>query len=198
MFGGSFNPVHIGHLIAAQDALELFDLSRVVFVPCRLPPHKEGTHLADAAHRAAMLEAAIEDDLRFELSRVELLRDGPSYTVDTIRELKRQQPEAQIHFIMGSDMLPELHLWRDVYRLLEMCRFITLCRPPTDPRSLSAASIGLTPPWPERILELAAAGRMVAVSSSEVRHRIAEGLSIRYLVPAAVEMYIAEHRLYEA
>ena len=196
LFGGTFNPVHSGHLIAAQSALEAFDLSRVLFIPCAQPPHKEPAMLADATHRAAMLEHALEGDLRFEVCDVEVRRGGVSYAVDTVAALREAYPDAELAFIIGSDTLLELHAWRDVYTLLRLCRFVTLGRPGFDRARLRADALRLDPPWPERLLADYAEGRLVNISSSDVRHRVAEGMSIRYLVPQAVEMYIAEHRLY--
>jgi nicotinate-nucleotide adenylyltransferase len=132
ILGGTFNPVHMGHLILAQDALEQFELSKVVFMPCACPPHKSVRDLIPAEHRAAMLEAAIEGDLRFQVSRDEIERDGISYTIDTARAMKLQYPESEIVFVIGSDSLMELHLWKEINALLEVCRFVTLTRPGAD------------------------------------------------------------------
>lgn len=192
ILGGTFNPVHLGHLILAQNALETFDLSKVILIPCFSPPHKHKTGLASAAHRVAMLEAAVEGDPRFEVSDIETRRQGVSYSVDTVMELRRLHPRAELVFIVGADSLAELHLWKDIGRLLTLCRFAVFQRPGTKP----AAKIALEPPWPERLQKSIRPGRLVEISSSDIRHRLAEGMSIRYLVPSPVEMYIAEHRLY--
>lgn len=193
VFGGTFNPVHWGHLVLAQDALELFELNRVLFVPCAHPPHKTSADLAPAEHRMALLDAALEGDLRFEACDIELRRQGPSYTVDTVRELQRKFPEVEIVFIIGSDSLMELRSWKDIYALLDICRVVTIARPgaPT-----AEGDFGLREPWPSRIRAGIRAGHQVAISSSDIRWRIAEGMSIRYLVHPAVEMYITEHSLY--
>ncbi len=196
VLGGAFNPIHMGHLVMAQDALELFELSQVLFIPCARPPHKPSTELAPAEHRLAMVQAALEGDWRFEASDIELQRGGISWSVDTARELRRLHPAAEIVFIIGADMLPELHLWRDVGTLLELCRFVTLARPGTDLEALKRADLKLDPPWPERLREQVRVGHIVSLSSTDIRYRIAEGLSIRYLVHPAVDMYIAEHHLY--
>jgi nicotinate-nucleotide adenylyltransferase len=196
ILGGTFNPVHTGHLILAQCAAEAFDLGKVLFLPAGLPPHKESTMLAAPGHRLAMLEMAIEGDLRFEVSDIELERGGTSYAVDTAAELHRAYPDAELCFIVGADTLPELHSWRNIYTLLRLCRFITLGRPGFDITGISPHRLRLDPPWPERLLKDYATGYMVDISSSDIRHRVAEGMSIRYLVPRAVEMYIAEHGLY--
>ncbi len=196
ILGGSFNPVHMGHLIVAQDALELFELTRVVFMPCAQSPHKPAADMAPGEHRIAMLQAAVEGDWRFEVSDLELRRGGVSWTVDTARELRRLHPEAEIVFIIGADSLRELHLWRDVHALLELARIVTLVRPGVDLDELCGEELKLKAPWPVRLREQVRVGHMVGISATDIRYRIAEGMSIRYLVHPAVEMYIAEHRLY--
>lgn len=196
IFGGTFNPVHMGHLITAQCALESFELSRVLFVPCSKPPHKPDTGLLAAEHRLAMLTAALEGDPRFEVCDVELRRGGVSYAVDTVAELRGMYPGDELCFILGADMLAELSAWKDVYSLLSQCRFVTLSRPGSPLAGIEPGAMGLDPPWPERLLAETAPGKLIGISSSDIRHRIAEGLSVRYLVPDAVEMYIAEHGLY--
>lgn len=195
ILGGSFNPVHLGHLIMAQDALELFDLAKVLFIPCAQPPHKPRMALVPGEHRLAMLEAAIEGELSFEVSDIELRRQGVSYTVDTLRELATLYPGVELCFIIGTDSLAELHLWRDVEALLSLCRVLTIARPGTDPATWGACLPG---PWRDRLLADVRVGHSLAVSSTDIRRRVAEGLSIRYLVPPAVEMYITEHSLYRS
>lgn len=196
VLGGAFNPIHMGHLIMAQDAMEHFELSQVLFIPCSRPPHKPAPELAPAEHRLAMVQAALEGDWRFEVSDIEIQRGGISWSVDTARELRRLYPAAELVFIIGADMLPELYLWRDVGTLLELCRFVTLARPGTDLEALRQADLRLDPPWSERLKDQVRVGHLVNLSSTDIRYRLAEGLSIRYLVHPAVDMYIAEHRLY--
>lgn len=196
ILGGTFNPVHMGHLIMAQDALELFELSKVLLIPCAHPPHKAGNELAPAAHRLAMLEAALEGDLNFEVSDLEIVRGGVSYTVDTLKALRAEYPDEELVFIIGSDSLPELHLWRDIGELLSLCRIVTIARPGTDPRRLEALDLKLPVDASERLKADIRYGHPVGVSSTDIRYRVAEGMSIRYLVPPPVEMYIAEHSLY--
>lgn len=196
LFGGSFNPVHMGHLVVAQDAVEAFDLDRVVFVPCGHPPHKPSGELAAGEHRAAMIEAAIEGDPRFALSRCELERPGVTYTIDTVRAMRAARPDDSLHFLIGADTLTELHSWREIGTLLGLCEFLTLVRPGFDPARIDPASFGLPDPWPARLLGRIARVHEVGISSSDIRMRLAEGLGIRYLVPDCVERYISEHHLY--
>ena len=196
ILGGTFNPVHMGHLVIAQDAMELLGLSNVIFVPCWSPPHKTAAQLVSAEHRMAMLAAAIEGDIRFSVSDVEMRRKGKSYAIDTARELAREYPDAELDFIIGSDSLPELHMWKDIYHLLDLCQFKILQRAGHDTSELKPADLQLKPPWPDKLLASIHTSHLVGISSSEIRYRIAEGMGIRYLVHPAVEMYIAEHSLY--
>lgn len=196
IFGGTFNPVHIGHLVIAQDAMELLGLSHLLFVPCWTPPHKSASRLVSAEHRTAMLSAAIEGDIRFSVSDVEVRRRGKSYAIDTAREIAAEYPDAELNFIVGSDSLPELHTWKDIYSLLELCRFHIFQRPGHDVSAMTPEGLHLKDPWPRNLLDCVRAGHMMSISSSEIRYRIAEGMAIRYLVHPAVEMYISEHSLY--
>jgi nicotinate-nucleotide adenylyltransferase len=196
IFGGSFNPVHHGHLIAAQDALEAFALDRVLFVPCAQPPHKPAAVMASAADRRAMLELALEDNPRFELCALELDRGGVSYTVDTLRALRTQHPDDALVFIIGADTLPELHTWRAMDEILALAEIVTLARPGTPPERWSDAAIGLPPPWPERLRARLAHGHAVEISSSDIRRRLAERREIRYFVPPRVEQYLQARRMY--
>lgn len=195
ILGGSFNPVHIGHLVLAQDALEQYELDQVLFVPCAVPAHKRAEELAEAAHRRAMLDEAVMGDPRFEISDIELMRDGVSYAVDTVEQLKKARADAQLWFIIGADTLIELHTWREIYRLLELCEFITFQRPGYHEK-LTPERLQLKDPWPERLLKNVTEAHCIEVSSSDIRRRVAEGMSIRYLVPDSVGMYICEHGLY--
>lgn len=195
ILGGTFNPVHHGHLVLAQNAVEMLDLDRLLVVPCSQPPHKTCATLAPAHHRTAMLESAIEGSLVLEVSDIEIARPGPSYSIDTIRHLQTKCRGAELFFIIGSDSLPELHLWKDIHDLLKLCTFVPFGRPHFDTDTMTEADLKLGA-WGSRLLGRMQSGKQIDISSSDIRHRVAEGMSIRYLVPEVVEMYIVEHRLY--
>ena len=198
LLGGSFNPVHVGHLLMAQGALDALNLEKVTFIPARQPPHKDSATLADAPHRLKMLRMAVNGNERFEVSEIELRRDGPSYTIDTVRQLQKEYgEEADLYFVIGADSIQELPCWKDAAMLVHLCRIVPISRPGErsgDEIQHLARAIG-----EQKARELL--GRLlriplVDVSSSDIRRRIATGLSIRYLVPEAVRRYIEENRLY--
>lgn len=141
-----------------------------------------------------MLECAIEGDPRFESCAVELDRGGVSYAVDTLTELTTMYPASELFFIIGDDTLLELHLWHRIYDLLALCRFVSFAR---QRDSVGIDEICLDAPWPERLVSDLSSPRRFEISASDIRHRVAEGMSIRYLVPDSVDMYITEHHLYQ-
>jgi len=195
VFGGSFDPVHTGHLIIAQDALEQLELSRVIFIPAAVPPHKQEQELIESRCRLEMLKLAVESNLRFSVSGMELKRGGVSYTVETIQALQEEYPGAELFFIVGLDSLVELHLWHRVDELLEMCSLVPFARGGSDIKRVADA-MQLPAAAKEKLLHALIRLHAVEISSSEIRRRVAEGLSIKYLVPPEVEMYIFEHGLY--
>lgn len=186
ILGGTFNPVHTGHLIVAQDALEALRLDEVRFIPCARPPHKTAPKLAGAAHRLAMLRAALRGHDRFIVDDRELCRGGRSYSVDTLGELRTEMPGTAFYFIIGGDSVPDLARWRDITRLARWCAFVVLARPgwqrlPAPP--------GVRCRWIR--------GHACEIASRDIRARCAAGQSIRHLVPVAVFRYIVRHQLYE-
>jgi nicotinate-nucleotide adenylyltransferase len=187
IFGGTFDPPHVGHLIVAQDAYEALALDRVLFVPAGVPPHKAGLTLTDAAVRMRMVEAAISGDDRFATSDVELRRSGPSYMVDTLRILHEEDPSAELHLLLGADQFRELHTWRSPEEIARLCRLILLSRGGVD-----AAPPGLD------VQHQHVPVTRIDLSATDIRERAAHGRSIRYLVPQAVERIIFEERLYRA
>ncbi len=196
IFGGSFNPVHLGHLVAAQDALEHMGLARVIFLPAAQPPHKHGIPLAPAADRLAMIRLAIAGDARFEVSDDELNRGGVSYTVDTLRRFRERLPDAQLYFLIGGDSLLELHTWREIEQVLQLAEIVTVGRPGVALDRLNASTLRLPDPWPARLAANLVAGHRIDISSTDIRNRISKHQTIRYLVPDAVERYILDQKLY--
>jgi nicotinate-nucleotide adenylyltransferase len=197
ILGGTFDPVHYAHLVIAEQAREALALDRVVFVPAGMPPHKLDESITPAADRAAMVELAVRDNPAFAMCRIELDRDGPSYTLDTLElltaEAARQRVVRELFFILSTEVLDDLPTWREPRRILALCRLAVVPRPgaPLPDRTwLEARFAGLA----DRIVQIETVP--VAHSASDVRRRAAAGHSIRYLVPPPVETYIRDHRLY--
>lgn len=189
ILGGSFDPIHIGHLILAETALEAFELEQVFFMPCADQPLKPGAAHADGEARKQMILSAIEGHPFFAFLEIELERGGCSYTVDSLEEIRTRYPEYVVYFLIGADKVGELAEWKDIHRVASLCRFGVFPRPGAGGTSLAVSPDNL-------VLEYAPAARRFEVSSSEIRHRVTEGQSIRYLVPDGVEMIIAERHLY--
>ena len=196
MIGGSFDPLHCGHLVIAQDALENLGLSEVVFVPAAIPPHKRHLRQADARHRLEMARLAVEPDGRFSVSDLEIRRGGVSYTVDTVRALKQSRPDADWVLVVGSDTLVDLHNWYKIDELLDLCEVATFLRPGESEMEGMAGKVQVAERHKKSLLGNIAATHLIGISSTEIRRRVAEGRSIRYLVPPEVERYILKHALY--
>ncbi len=198
ILGGSFDPVHMGHLVIAQDALERLELSELVFVPAAIPPHKQHMQQASPEDRLNMLRLATETDLRFSVSEAELRRGGVSYTIDTVRALSLERPDVEWVLVVGGDTLVDLHTWYKIDELLDLCKVASFLRPGAENDSLERirGKILLPEARREELLRNVVEAHRVEISSTEIRMRVAEGLSIRYLVPQEVEMYIYEHGLY--
>jgi nicotinate-nucleotide adenylyltransferase len=199
IMGGTFDPVHYGHLVTAGEALWQFGLSLVIFVPNRHPPHKEPAEVSDPEHRYLMMFLATVSNPHFTVSRVEIDRTGPSYTIDTIRELRRSRPEEELFYITGADALEQILRgeWRETDQLLDLCQFIGASRPGyhLDPLQWSSASNRLGAHLRNvHTMEIPA----MAISSTDIRARVRDGRPITYLVPEAVEQYIMRHKLYAA
>ena len=192
LLGGTFNPVHEGHLSIAREALRLFALDAVWFIPCAVPPHKPAHHLAPNEDRLAMLRLAIAGEPRFDAIPIEFDRPGTSYTVDTVRALQTLHPGDGFVFIIGADTLPELPTWHQPLELLRQIRVVSLARPGFVP---DAPSIRLPPPWPGKLLADLRTGNPLDVSSRDIRAKIAAGQPVS-LVPESVMRYIQEHHLY--
>lgn len=185
--GGSFDPVHFGHLLAAQDAYEQHGLDRLILVPAAQAPLKPKDVQSSAEDRLAMLKAAVEWDRRFEISDVELRRGGVSYTIDSARHFRKLYPNDDLYWIIGGDQLPKLHLWKDVEELARIVEFIFLERP--------GFPVKAQPDVPGLRLHRCD-GHLLAISSTELRDRTRRGLSLDYFVPHKAIVYIRERGLY--
>jgi len=185
--GGSFDPVHFGHLLAAQDAFEQHKLDRLVIVPAAQAPMKPSDVQSTAADRFAMLKAATEWDSRFEVSDFELRRGGISYTVDSARHFRALYPNDDLYWVIGGDQLPHIHLWRDIGELAKLVEFIFLERP--------GYPVKATQNIPGLKLHRCD-GHLLAISSTELRERIRRHLSLDYFVPHKAIVYIRDKGLY--
>ena len=185
VFGGTFDPPHIAHLIAAQAIHEQLGLDRVLLVPAAVPPHKQDEPVSPGAVRLAMLEAAIGGDHRFAVSDLELRRDGPSYTVDTLRALREAHPDAELFLAVGADQLAEFDTWREPDAIAELATLVTFARAGKPPDTGGD--------WPVKPVDVP----KMDISSTELRQRVARGKSIRFLVPEEVEVVIRFEGLYQ-
>jgi nicotinate-nucleotide adenylyltransferase len=185
--GGSFDPVHFGHLMAAQDAYEQHQLDRLILVPAAQAPLKPNDIKSTPEQRLAMLHAATEWDKRFDVSDVELRRGGVSYTIDSARHFRALYPDDQLYWIIGGDQLPKLHLWKDIEELATLVEFIFLERP--------GFPIKARPEIPGLRLHRCD-GHLLAISSTELRERTRRNLSLDYFVPHKAIVYIKDHGLY--
>jgi nicotinate-nucleotide adenylyltransferase len=205
VFGGSFNPIHLGHLLMADEMLERLRLTRVVFVPAAAPPHKPASMLAPAEHRYEMVRLAVAGHPGFEVSDIELRRRGPSFTVDTVEALAR--PGLDLFLLIGSETFLDLLSWRQPRRIVELARLVVVPRTGSafDPESAAAQKvlreIGAEhfvgpddPVTAASVLVVHAAS--LPISSSDLRARARQGRSLAYRIPEPVSAYIRRHRLY--
>ncbi len=195
ILGGSFNPVHLGHLSMAEVAAEKFRLDKVLFVPCKVSPFKIGDDaVVSDADRLEMLKVSIAGNRRFEISEIELSRGGVSYSVDTVKALQDIYPSSKLFFIIGSDSLMNLSQWHKIQTLLTLCDFVIIKRPNVDERLFIEGDIPHD--CVERLQQNRVTGSLMEISSTDIRRKVAEGGSIARLVSPAVENYIETHRLY--
>jgi len=194
ILGGTFDPIHYGHLIAAEYACHNYKLDKVLLIPAASPPHKELEQVQPAMHRYQMVQLAVKSNPCLEVSPVEMERKGLSYTVDTLAYLQGKFPEVEFFFIVGADSLFFMHSWKEPGRLAELCRFIVVTRPGYKIER-NAPSLGRLPDiiW-DRMLQMEIPG--LDISSSDIRQRVAAGKPIKYLLPPEVEEYIFEQGLY--
>jgi nicotinate-nucleotide adenylyltransferase len=209
VFGGTFDPIHWGHLRSAEEVREAFSLERVLFIPASIPPLKRKTPGASAADRLALVRLAIAGNKNFAVSRIELDRPGKSYSIDTLRSLRRQAPaRAQLYFILGLDAFLQIHRWKDFSAIFPLSHLIVTSRPgdgssltlkrmPVEVRKLFCYD-------PSRNAYRHSSGKLlffhrltdIAISASEIRERLRQGKSVRYLMPRDVEAYIERRHLY--
>ena len=194
VLGGTFDPIHNGHLLMAEEAMARLNLTMVLFVPAGQPWLKVDSPISAAEHRVQMVHLAIADKPYFKLSGMEIERAGPSYTVDTIAELRSQLDEGdELFFILGQDNLTQLPQWKEPSRLVEMCYLVAVPRPGSpspDLKALEAAIPGVS----QRVMLMDKP--VIDISASVIRDRVAWGLSIHHLVPEPVSKYIRKHGLY--
>jgi nicotinate-nucleotide adenylyltransferase len=196
VFGGTFDPVHLGHLIVAEQCREQANLDQVWFIPTARPPHKQGSLVTSFGQRAEMLALAIAGHSAFRIEELEKDRPGPSYTAETVDELQRRSPDVDFFLLLGSDCLADLPCWYDPARIVEQTTLLIVERPghPVWPADQLRAALGL--PAEAVLRQQVVPVPLVDVSSRDLRRRCAEGRSVRYLVPRSVERYIEEKRLY--
>ncbi|GAA1358579.1 nicotinate-nucleotide adenylyltransferase [Arthrobacter rhombi] len=182
--GGTFDPIHHGHLVAASEVAAEFDLDEVVFVPTGRPWQKADREVSDSEHRYLMTVVATASNPRFTVSRVDIDRPGPTYTIDTLRDLRRQRPGAELFFITGADAMEQILSWKDIDELWSLAHFVGVTRPGHELPDLGRQDVSL--------LEVPA----MAISSTACRDRIRDKKPVWYLVPDGVVQYIAKYELY--
>lgn len=179
LYGGSFDPIHHGHLILAREALEVLGLERVIFIPAGVSPHKLGRPPAPATLRGEMVAAAVKGEEHFGWDDCEIRRNGPSFAIDTVREMMSRFPDAKISYFIGEDNLAALHTWKDIDELRRLVQFVVFSR------GGHPAGHGFP-----------VIARRVDISSTDIRNRIASGLSVQYLLPEAACHLISQHHIY--
>lgn len=198
LLGGTFDPVHYGHLLLAECCREECRLDEVWFVPAAVPPHKQRDDLAPGPQRCEMLELAAAGHTAFRVSRLEVERGGVSYTVDTLQELRDEDPARELFFLMGADSLLDLPNWKEPRRFCELATPVVVHRAGAAPPDYSRLAGIVSADRISQISRLRVEMPVIGISSRELRQRVAAGLSIRYRTPRAVEKYIETHGLYRS
>jgi len=185
VYGGTFDPVHMAHLILAEFACDNINLDKLLFIPSYLPPHKLNARITPAQHRRAMLTLALQGNDHFEICDYEIANQGPSYTIDTLKYIQKEYglERNELFLIIGADNMKDFHRWKDPQRITEMAQVVVAERPQYDPQNGHFPSIVLNSP-------------LIEISASQIRENIRRGKSITYLTPPSVEAYIYKHKLY--
>ncbi|KXG77041.1 nicotinate-nucleotide adenylyltransferase [Thermotalea metallivorans] len=195
LMGGTFDPIHHGHLVIAEQIRCEYHLDKVVFIPAGIPPHKSNLQVADAKHRYFMTLLATVTNPYFEVSKIEIEDDQVSYTIHTIKKLKKIYPEnTELYFITGADAICDLDTWKDVKELLHLCNFIAATRPGLESPLIDEKIEELQSKYEAKIRKMDVPA--LAISSTDIRRRRKAGQSIKYLVPEPVEYYIYKNGLY--
>ena len=189
IFGGTFNPIHLGHLIVAEEIRERMQLDKILFIPSARPPHKDSSKIINPIHRYKMTGLAIEDNPYFDISDIELKRAGKSYTIDTIRQLKNSiYGKHELYLIIGGDSFLDINKWYKPEQIVRECHVIATTRPGFD--------VSLVTPYWRRVIQFVPVSD-IAISATEIRNDVKSGVSIRYKVHPKVEEYIRNHNLYK-
>ena len=193
--GGTFDPIHYGHLVIAEEIRETMGLEKVIFIPSGNPPHKKNIKVTQAIHRYNMVKLAIDSNPYFEVSTIEIEREGYSYTIDTLKQLKQiYGQDTTLFFMTGADVIPELVTWRSFENLFTLCEFVAVLRPGFERESL-LEKIEYYKNNYKAIIHIVDAP-LIGISSTIIRERVKKGKTIKYLVPESVEKYIKENGLY--
>mgnify|MGYP000521584022 CR=1 FL=1 len=195
IMGGTFNPIHYGHLLMCEGIREEFNLEKIIFIPAKIPPHKDNSKIIEADDRLRMVELAIGDNPFFEASEIEMKREGSSYTVDTLRIIKEQEKNRKISLIVGADSFVQFETWRDYREIFRLAVIIVAPRPDTREDILNSYIEKFRKEFGANILKYS--GKAMDYSSTEIRKRVGMGLSIKYMVPPDVERYIYKNGLYK-
>ena len=198
IFGGTFDPVHYGHLLLAECCREQCRLDRVWFLPTATPPHKLSAEITPADHRAEMLSLAIAGNAAFEVCRYELDRGGVNYTADTLAHLRQEDPDRELFFLMGGDSLADLPTWREPARICELATLVVVQRPGMTELNFDSLSGALSADQIDAIRRHLVEMPRIDLSAREMRALVAAGKSIRYRTPRSVEKYIETHGLYRS
>ncbi len=194
VLGGSFNPIHMGHLILAEFIRYEFNLEKIVFVPAKIPPHKIDEKLVSAKHRYNMVKHAIEDNPHFEVSQIELNREGTSYTVDTLSQISESYPDKDFYFICGADSLMKFETWRNIAEIFRLSDIIIAGRSEVHAEEIEEQIKYFQGKYNSHIF--CSKSPFIDISSTQIRDRIKKRLSIKYMVPDEVCKYIKLHGLY--